>query len=116
MIVVYCRYCSVCHPYTYRDIINTASVNKRVIVYVIPVIIFSFVLNIPKFFETKIVYTSETNEEDVLRGNMFGNNTNDSIASLIKILQSGQQQQRVTYRLSSLRNNPDYIRYCLILL
>ena len=51
------RYCAVCHPYTYRDLTQTSSVSKRVSLYVIPVLVFSVILNIPKFFETRIVYS-----------------------------------------------------------
>ena len=51
------RYCAVCHPYTYRDLTQTSSVSKRVSLYIVPVLLFSVILNIPKFFETRIVYS-----------------------------------------------------------
>ena len=51
------RYCAVCHPYTYRGLTQTRTVSRRVLLYVVPVLSFSILLNIPKFFETKIVHT-----------------------------------------------------------
>lgn len=49
------RYCAVCRPHAYRDSTISASVGRRVAGYVIPVIIFSALLNIPRFFETELV-------------------------------------------------------------
>ena len=49
------RYCAVCRPHAYRDSTLSASVGRRVAGYVIPVIIFSALLNIPRFFETELV-------------------------------------------------------------
>ena len=96
-----------CHPYKYRHFTQTSSVAKRVIIYVIPVISISFMLNLPKFFETKIVYTSQKTEVDFspLRNGSF-----DQIELLMKLLnQDGGNT--VTYEMTELRNNPDYIRY-----
>ena len=52
---LFVRYCAVCHPYTYRDLTHARTVGKRVTTYVVPVLTFSVILNIPKFFETKLV-------------------------------------------------------------
>ena len=55
--------------------------------YVIPVIIISILLNIPKFLETEILFITEIND----------NNETESY---------------VTYDLTELRQDPDYIRLC----
>ena len=101
----YFRYCSVCHPYTYRDITQTSTVNKRVIIYVVPVIVFSLVLNLPKFFETKIVYNSGKNQIDF---SLFKNGSIENMEALMKLLKMGENT--ISYEMTSLRNNPDYIR------
>ena len=60
------RYIAVCHPLFHRDLVHTHSITKRVTFYTVPVVIVSFLINIPKFFETETV-TRETQNED---GNM----------------------------------------------
>ena len=60
------RYIAVCHPFFHRDLVHTHSITKRVTFYTVPVVIVSFLINIPKFFETETV-TRETQNED---GNM----------------------------------------------
>ena len=94
-----------CHPYTYRDITQTSTVNKRVIIYVVPVIVFSLVLNLPKFFETKIVYNTGKNAVDF---SLFKNGSQASLQALLDLLQNGEKS--ISYQMTSLRNNPDYIR------
>ena len=94
-----------CHPYTYRDLTNTRSVSRRVIIYVVPVIIFSFGLNLPKFFETEIVYNSI---EAPLDFSMFKNGSIGDLDILFTLLQHADN--RFSYKMTSLRNNPDYIR------
>ena len=49
------RYCAVCRPHAYRDSTLGASIGRRVAGYVVPVIIFSALLNIPRFLETELV-------------------------------------------------------------
>ena len=49
------RYIAVCYPLLHRDLVHTYSVMRRVMIYTIPVVIVSLLINIPKFFETKIV-------------------------------------------------------------
>ena len=98
-----------CHPYTYRDLTKTSSVFRRVIIYVVPVIIFSVILNLPKFFETKIVYQSE---QDLVDFTMFKNVSMENMEVLMKLLQIGEN--KVSYEMTSLRNNPDYIRWASV--
>lgn len=57
----------------------------RAVTYVIPVIMLSVALNIPKFFETEIIYVKEE--------------------------QNNMTFTYVTYDLTDLRKDPDYIRY-----
>ena len=99
------RYCSVCHPYIYRDITQTRSVSRRVAIYVIPVILFSIILNLPKFFETKIVYISGKNQIDF---SLFKNGSIENMEGLMKLLKMGENT--ISYEMTSIRNNPDYIR------
>ena len=42
------RYIAVCRPHQYRNISQTMSNTKRLLVYIIPVTSISFALNIPK--------------------------------------------------------------------
>ena len=55
-IIIIFRYCAVCHPFYYRDAVRATSVKYRDAKYVIPVVVFAIILNIPKFFETEIFY------------------------------------------------------------
>ena len=74
-----------CHPFYYRESNNGSSVTMRAVTYVIPVIMVSVALNIPKFFETEIIYVKEE--------------------------QNNMTFTYVTYDLTDLRKDPDYIRY-----
>ena len=49
LIIIIFRYCAVCHPFYYRDAVRATSVNYRVAKYVIPVVVFAIILNIPSF-------------------------------------------------------------------
>ena len=84
MLVLF-RYTSVCHPIYYRETLAGRSVTSRVLMYVIPVILISTLINIPKFLELKLVY-----EEDV---------TEDNVTSY-----------NISYDFTELRQDPDYIR------
>ena len=84
MLVLF-RYTSVCHPIYYRETLAGRSVTSRVLMYVIPVILISTLINIPKFLELKLVY-----EEDV---------TEDNVTSY-----------NISYDITELRQDPDYIR------
>ena len=87
------RYTAVCHPFYYRDAVLATSVNCRVAKYVIPVIVFAFILNIPKFFETELIYLP-VNDSLV----------NDSLSLNETSLYT------LTYDVTALRKDPDYIR------
>ena len=57
------RYIAVCHPLFHRDLVHTHSVGMRVTLYTISVVTASITINIPKFYETKIL-TQEQQGED----------------------------------------------------
>ena len=57
--IAYERYVAVCNPYDYRATVSTQSTKKRVMKLLGPVIILSFAINIPKFFETYPVEVSK---------------------------------------------------------
>ena len=68
------------------------SVTSRVLMYVIPVIVISTIINIPKFLELELVYEIGVDEDNVT-------------------------SYTISYDLSELRQEPDYIRYmssCLV--
>ena len=84
------RYTAVCSPYKYREMIKAQTANARVFKLILPVLVFSVLLNIPRFFETVIQY--ETFEE------ILDDNTTVII-------------ETIGYDVTPLRKNPDYIRY-----
>ena len=88
VIFIIFRYSAVCHPFYYRDAVRSTSVNCRVAKYVIPVILFAVILNIPKFFETELFYIPVNGTE----------------------LDTPGVQFILTYDVTELRKNPDYIR------
>ena len=58
------RYIAVCRPHQYRTISLTMTNTKRLLVYIIPVTLLSFALNIPKFMEVTVTQNNGTNEVD----------------------------------------------------
>ena len=82
-----------CHPFYYRDAVLATSVTCRVAKYVIPVIVFAVILNIPKFFETELIYIpiNEAKLNDSFTPNVTG-------------------EYMLTYDVTKLRKDPDYIR------
>ena len=48
---------AVCHPHYFRNISTGGSANCRLLGYIIPVLLFSFLFNLPRFFETEFEYT-----------------------------------------------------------
>ena len=60
------RYLAVCSPSKYREITQSKTTNFRVLKHISPVIIFSIILNIPRFFETVVIYESykEINDDN----------------------------------------------------
>ena len=93
VIIFIFRYCAVCHPFYYRESVRSTSVDCRVAKYVIPVIVFAVILNIPKFFETKLFYIPVN---DTLHDTPANNG--DDVQFIL------------TYDVTELRKNPDYIR------
>ena len=87
------RYTAVCHPFYYRDVVLATSVNCRVAKYVIPVIVTAVIINIPKFFETELIYISQNGTEF------------NETASL-----NDEALYTLTYDVTDLRKDPDYIR------
>ena len=83
------RYCAVCNPFAYAEHAKPDNVNRRVFKYFIIVIILSVLINIPRFLETKIV-------TETVRSNDSG---------------SVQDQTFISYDVTDLRRNSDYIRY-----
>ena len=57
------RYIAVCHPLFHRDLVHTHSVGMRVTLYTISVVTASITINIPKFYETKILTREEQGED-----------------------------------------------------
>ena len=80
------RYTAVCHPFYYRESLAGRSITSRVLMYVIPVIVISTIINIPKFLETELVFGKHVNEDNV---------------TII---------DHISYDLTELRKDPDYIR------
>ena len=93
IIIIIFRYCAVCHPFYYRDAVRATSVNYRVANYVIPVVVFAIILNIPKFFETEIFYipVNKTGFDE-------STTANDTVSYIL------------TYDVTELRKGKDYIR------
>ena len=56
------RFIAVCRPHQYRSISLTMTNTKRLLVYIVPVTVLSFALNIPKFMEVSLTKNNGTNE------------------------------------------------------
>ena len=82
------RYAAVCKPFIYREVATPANVNYRVFKYLLIVTIFSVIVNFPRFFETSFL----TKEHIVWSGN------------------STEVKSKLTFDVSALRKNPQYIR------
>ncbi|CAB4067152.1 unnamed protein product [Lepeophtheirus salmonis] len=85
--LAYERYNAVCHPLHYRNITARYSVRRRTLGYLLPVCLASFLMNIPKFMETKLVWKSVQSEDS---------NSTFTI---------------IDYAVTDLRNDPNYIRF-----
>ena len=95
-LTVYARYTAVCNPYLYKENNTAHRVTNRVLSFMVPVIIFSVLINIPRYFETVII--SET--------------VNITTADNETV-----QEERVYYEVTPLRMDANYIRYsCYLLL
>ncbi|XP_023335988.1 G-protein coupled receptor daf-37 [Eurytemora carolleeae] len=55
------RYLAVCFPTSYREFTLSYSANTRLLLYVSPVVLISILLNISKYFETRIVNRQQEN-------------------------------------------------------
>ena len=93
IIIIIFRYCAACHPFYYRDAVRATSVNYRVAKYVIPVVVFDIILNIPKFFETEIFYIPVNTT-----GLDAPANATDTVSYIL------------TYDVTELRKDKDYIQ------
>ena len=78
-----------CLPYKYREINQSQTISFRVFKLISPVIIFSVVLNIPRFFETVVLYDS------------FVEVVDDNLTLTI---------ETVSFDVTPLRQDPDYVR------
>ena len=59
------RFLAVCHPLVYRAHKVRHSPRVHMMTYIIPSILLSVILNIPKFFETKFVRSNITNDQNI---------------------------------------------------
>jgi len=87
IVIAYERFSAVCRPHAYRANAAATGIGRKVAGYVLPVVVFSTALNIPKFWETELVTASIPDES----GTTFVNVT--------------------SYILTELRNDPLYITY-----
>ena len=87
------RYTAVCNPYLYKENNAAQNVPWRVLTFMVPVIILSVIINIPRFFETVIV--SET--------------VNITTADNKTV-----EEEKVYYEVTPLRMDVDYIRSLVI--
>ena len=84
-----CRFSAVCRPFSYREAARPENVNLRVFKYIFFVTVFSSLINITRFFETKFV----TRHFNISMGN-----------------NSFHSGSRLTFDVTSLRRDPNYIR------
>ena len=85
------RYTAVCQPFAYRAVSLSSNVNHRVFRYLIIIIIISCMVNVSRFFETRLI----TKSVNVSNGDSF------------------EVETRVSFELTELRKHPEYIRYGL---
>ena len=77
-----------CNPYKYREKNANAKVMQTVTKFLVPVVIFSVLINIPRFYETVIVTST----------------INVTVDDNVTI-----REETVTYDVTPLRMDPDYI-------
>jgi hypothetical protein len=124
------RYLAVCHPNHYR-MVNRAQTGytRTILVYVLPVVLFSIVLNIPKFLETELVYNdtatvdvADSDTGTTAMGERPSNTDNGTLIDPPLSEGGGDFWSGVTVsdfskpgglnlRMSKLRNNSNYIAY-----
>ena len=54
-VVINFRYIAICFPIIYRNLSHSYTATKRVVVSTLPVMLLSVFINLPKFFETKVI-------------------------------------------------------------
>merc|ERR1719270_1335095 len=94
------RYLAVCHPIAYRQMNISSSSKQRLSVYLIPVLLVSILLNIPKFLETEFISQRVPIDEGT-----SGNQNNDTTEIYI------EYEYEISVELSPLRTNPVYLKY-----
>jgi hypothetical protein len=122
------RYLAVCHPNHYRMVNRAqAGYTRTLLVYVLPVVLFSIVLNIPKFLETELVYDDyeaalsankatasmgiekDTEFDSLLLEDSYLDN--EEAKTSIPTLSTPDLKPALNLRMSKLRNDSDYIAY-----
>ena len=69
---VFCfRYIAICYPLVHRNLSHSYTIAKRVAFYTIPVMILSILINLPKFWETRVVSESRQEERFATVRNAF---------------------------------------------
>ena len=69
---VFCfRYIAICYPLVHRNLSHSYTIAKRVAFYTIPVMILSILINLPKFWETRVVSESRQKERFATVRNAF---------------------------------------------
>ena len=125
------RYLAVCHPNHYRMVNRAqAGYTRTILVYVLPVVLFSIVLNVPKFLETELVYddfegtankmatTQSVVDNDTVLVSLFHDDSYleeedivDFSDGLVPTLDTPSFKPALNLRMSKLRNDSDYIAY-----
>jgi hypothetical protein len=114
------RYLAVCYPNHHRMVSSTrCSYARAWLVYALPAVLFSTVLNIPKFLETELVY-----DDDALGANLSNDTSfdvawlddqkhllNEEEKLLLQTLELPIAKHGLTVKLSKLRKDPNYIAY-----
>ena len=54
-VVINFRYIAICFPIIYRNLSHSYTATKRVVASTLPVMLLSVFINLPKFFETKVI-------------------------------------------------------------
>jgi len=102
--MAYERHCAVCKPIHYRNVTTRYSVKRRTLSYIIPVVLLSIILNIPKFMETKFEWTA-----------IHKHPNGTEIESLAESTTANYSAAVIDYKIelgvTALRDDPDYIRY-----
>jgi hypothetical protein len=104
------RYFAVHHPIDYAQSANSPSaLRNRLLKYLIPVILISFLFNGPKFFEARVGYSNST---------VLATSTNETLTNLTlsdgtmnTVLEQESIEWTPYITVTSMRKNPDYSIY-----